>query len=297
MRRIAAVIAMIALPALAATAQVHGVEHVLIVGFDGLSPKGIEAADTPRFDALVAAGAHTFEARAVMPTVSSPNWASMIMGAGPEQHGILGNEWPLPMARLKPVVDGPQGIFPTIFSILREQRPESRIAVIHDWDGFGRLFQRKMVDVIINGDLEDDTANQAAKVLQEEKPTLTFIHFDHVDHALHSEGFMTEPYVAAVAKADHLLGQVLDALDSAGMTESTAIIVTADHGGKDKGHGGNSLDEYTIPWILAGKGAATGKTITDTVNTYDTAATAAYLLGLTPPQAWIGRPVLSALDN
>lgn len=276
-------------------AQVAGVEHVLIVGFDGLSPRGIEAAATPRMDALIAAGAHTYTARAVMPTESAPNWASMIMGAGPEQHGVLKNGWPVPFARLKPSVEGPQGIFPTIFSILREQRPASRISVIYDWDGFGMLLQRKMVDDFINGNLEDDTTAQAVSVIVAQKPTLTFVHLDHIDHALHGVGFMTEPYLAAVAKGDMLLGQLLDALQTAGISETTAIIITSDHGGKDKGHGGNSLDEYTIPWILSGAGAARGKTITDTVNTFDTAATAAHLLGLKPPQAWIGRPVLSAI--
>ena len=35
----------------------------------------------------------SIHARGVIPTVSSPNWASMIMGAGPEQHGITSNDW------------------------------------------------------------------------------------------------------------------------------------------------------------------------------------------------------------
>jgi len=38
-------------------------------------------------------GAWTLHARGVMPTVSSPNWASMIMGAGPEQHGVTSIDW------------------------------------------------------------------------------------------------------------------------------------------------------------------------------------------------------------
>lgn len=64
-----------------------GGKHVVVIGIDGLSPRGIEMADTPHIDALVASGAHTWKARGVFPTKSSPNWASMIMGAGPEQHG------------------------------------------------------------------------------------------------------------------------------------------------------------------------------------------------------------------
>lgn len=57
-----------------------------------MSPAGIAQADTPVLDSLMAVGAWTMHARGVMPTSSSPNWASMIMGAGPEWHGITTND-------------------------------------------------------------------------------------------------------------------------------------------------------------------------------------------------------------
>jgi hypothetical protein len=77
-------------------------------------------------------GGWTFHARGVMPTSSSPNWASMLMGAGPEQHGITSNEWQPEMFEITPTARGPGGIFPTIFCALREQRPDSYLAVFHD---------------------------------------------------------------------------------------------------------------------------------------------------------------------
>ncbi|MYI84231.1 MAG: alkaline phosphatase family protein, partial [Rhodothermaceae bacterium] len=67
--------------------------HIVVVGVDGLSPDGIRQASTPNLDALMEQGASSFSARAVLPTSSSPNWASMINGAGPEQHGIISNAW------------------------------------------------------------------------------------------------------------------------------------------------------------------------------------------------------------
>lgn len=277
-------------------AQVQGVEHVLVIGVDGLGPLGLEKAEIPTIKTLIDGGAHSFTARGVMPTTSSSNWASMIMGAGPEQHGVLSNEWPLPSGYLAPTAKGPGGMFPTIFGLVREQKPDAYIAVVHDWDGFGRLYERKMVDLTINGNLEDDTAAQAVTVIKEQKPTFLFVHFDHVDHALHGEGFGTEPYIAAVHKLDGLVAQLLKALKEAGIFESTFILLTADHGGKDKGHGGNDLQEFTIPWVAFGPGVAPGKTIEDPINTYDTAATIAYVFGLKPPACWIARPVLAAFE-
>ena len=69
------------------------IKHVVVIGFDGLSPDGIEKANTPNFDKLIKEGASTMHARSVLPSSSSSNWASMIMGAGPEQHGITSNDW------------------------------------------------------------------------------------------------------------------------------------------------------------------------------------------------------------
>ncbi len=71
--------------------KIPSVKHVLVIGIDGLSPDGILNARTPVLDSLMAHGSATMRARAVLPTSSSSNWASMIMGAGPEQHGITSN--------------------------------------------------------------------------------------------------------------------------------------------------------------------------------------------------------------
>jgi hypothetical protein len=54
------------------------------------------------------------------------------------------------------------------------------------------------------------------------------------------------------------------------------------------------MGEIEIPWIIQGRGVVPGRELSATVNTYDTAATIAYALGLTPPKGWIARPVLDA---
>ena len=108
-----------------AFAQVAGVEHVVVIGVDAMSPDGLRNAETPRMDQLMNEGAFSLHARAVRPTSSSPNWASIIMGAAPEQHGITSNGWERNNFSIAPVTTGLEAIFPTIFSILREQRPEA----------------------------------------------------------------------------------------------------------------------------------------------------------------------------
>jgi predicted AlkP superfamily pyrophosphatase or phosphodiesterase len=270
------------------------VKHLVVVGVDGLSPDGVLHADAPNLKRLREQGAWTFHARGVMPTSSSPNWASMIMGAGPEQHGVTSNDWETNKFDIAPTVKGPGGIFPTIFSVLREQKPGCTLAVFHDWDGFGRLVERQMVDVVEHLQGPTNTVRRAVEFLKNRKPTFTFIHLDHVDHAGHESGHGTAEYYASVAVADKLIGEVIVAIQEAGMKQDTLLLVTADHGGKGKGHGGATMAEIEIPWIIAGPGIRVGHEIKSPVNTFDTAATIAFAFQLHPPEAWIARPVREA---
>ena len=277
--------------------QVPGVNHVVIIGCDGMSPDGVQKAKTPNMDGLIQRGTYTPHARGVMPTSSSPNWASMIMGAGPEQHGITSNDWRPNKFEIAPTAVGSGDIFPTIFGVLREQQPSAVIACFHDWGGFGVLFEREALDVIEDTDGPVNTTERAVTYFEAHQPNLTFIHLDHIDHAGHKYGHGTAEYYTSVEEADRLIGETIRGLEAAGMLEQTILIVTSDHGGVGKGHGGATIAEIEIPWIIAGPGVTPGKELTSFVNIYDTAATVAYIFGLTAPDCWIAKPVLEAFDS
>lgn len=280
--------------ALPLQAQLRGVQHVLVVGCDGMGSLAFTPTNAPVMHRLMKEGAHTLHARGVLPTVSSPNWASMIMGAGPAQHGITSNEWETNKFEIPALVTGPEGMFPTIFGLLRQQRPNARIVCIHDWDGFGRLFERSAAELISNVKGSAGTAAAAAVAIRERKPTFTFVHFDDVDHAGHHDGWKSPSYFQAVDRIDGLIGDLLKALDDAGIAKATLVLVTADHGGKGTRHGGATIEELEIPWIVRGPSVPASKVITEPVNTYDTAATIAWVFGLKPPSVWVGQPVRSA---
>ncbi|WKX77842.1 alkaline phosphatase family protein [Zobellia laminariae] len=259
------------------------IEHVVVIGFDGLSPDGLQNAATPTFDKLMQEGAYSLHARAVLPTSSSTNWASMIMGAGPEQHGITSNAWERDNFTLPAVTQSEEFIFPTIFQLTNDQIASAEIGAIYHWGGFGRLFEKSAVDYDVSPETEDETAVLASAYIKNKNPKLTFVHFDHVDHAGHEYGHGTPKYYKSVEKADGLLKQLLQAITASGLEDKTLIIVSADHGGLGKGHGGESLKEIEIPFIVWGKGVKKNHKINLPVYQYDNAATVAFALGLKTP--------------
>ncbi|KAA6436692.1 sulfatase-like hydrolase/transferase [Dyadobacter flavalbus] len=274
-----------------------GIEHVIVIGVDGLSPDGIQKAETPNLDSMIANGSVKWNVRSVLTSSSSQNWASMIMGAGPEQHGIINNDWEMDDHTMPPIVEEADGRFPTIFSILHKNKPEAEIGVVYHWDGFGRLFQKNAVNYDKRFSTEDSTAADFINYIKAKKPVLGFVHFDHVDHAGHHGGHGSPEYYEAVTKADSLIGKILDGIKAAGMEDKTLVIVWADHGGIGYGHGGATPQEAEIAGIFYGKDIKKGYKIEQQVYTYDLAATIAFALGIQQPYACIGRPVKPVFEG
>jgi len=284
------------LAAMQAQSQVKGVKHVILIGMDGLGAYSIQQSDNPNMKSLMRSGAWSLEARSVLPSSSAVNWASMLMGAGPEVHGYT--EWDSRKPELPSRELDRYGLFPSIFTLIREQKPGAEVGVIYSWGGIGYLFPKQAVNKQLHtGD--NDTAATAAAVayIKEKKPDFLFVHFDQPDGVGHNIGHNIPAYFEQVHRNDGLLGQLLQAVKDAGMWDSTIILLTADHGGIKKGHGGKTMQEMQIPWIISGKGVAAGKEIKESIVTYDTAATIAWIFGLKTPRVWTGRPVMEAFTS
>ena len=97
--------------------QPNNIEHVVIIGIDGMSVGGLEQSITPNIDEYIKNGAWSFNARNVLPTSSSPNWGTMLTGSGVAQTGITSNDWRYNNYILPPVVTTEYGRYPDIFYI------------------------------------------------------------------------------------------------------------------------------------------------------------------------------------
>lgn len=271
--------------------------HIVIIGVDGLSPDGIAKAPTPHIDALMQQGAFSMHTRAVMPSSSGANWGSMIMGAGPEQHGIAANNWKTDNLILPPTAVRDDNHFPTVFAVLRDQRPQAHIAAFLHWSPIENFIEKDVLNHLSLPPNERETTDAVVGYFAENKPDLTFIHLDHVDGAGHGFGHGSVRYYLSVARADSLIGEIIQATRDNGMFENTVFLLSSDHGGVGFGHGGISLAEMEIPFIVSGKGTKKNHELRMPTNVYDLPATALFALGIEQPYEWTARPAKNAFQG
>ncbi|MGB1207169.1 MAG: alkaline phosphatase family protein [Chitinophagales bacterium] len=265
-------------------------QNLIVIGIDGLNVADLQKTETPHIDKLMQNGSYTLAAQAVLPTKSSPNWASMIMATTPKEHEIKSNGWQRKDVKEKSYCEGKKGeTVPTIFKIFRQQNEKVNTACFHQWKDFGRLVEPNVCSEIKHTNTKNKTLKAATSYIETQNFDLLFLHFDHVDHAGHFRGHGSKAYRRAVAKADKIVGKIVKAVEKKGTLSQTTFLLISDHGGKGHGHGGDSPEEVNIPWIWAGAGINSAHQIEQTVNIYDTAASIAHFFDLHTPNCWSGK--------
>ncbi|MDD2762431.1 MAG: ectonucleotide pyrophosphatase/phosphodiesterase [Opitutaceae bacterium] len=271
------------------------VRQVVIISVDGLRPDCLLLADAPVLHGLIKNGAYTMWARTIPAAVTLPSHTSMLTGVTLEKHGIGWNGIPTPGEPAHPQV-------PTIFELAA--RAGYQTAMIAGKTKFGALNKPGTVTFVsIQGDAkgtDENVAAEAVKIIGRHKPDLLFIHFPGVDGAGHAHGWGSPEQLSAITALDRHLGVVLAALEQAALRASTAIIISADHGGAGLKHGPDDAPSRHIPWIVVGPGVRHGFDLTRIgklqVNTEDTCATACWLLGLERPAYFDGKALVEAFE-
>ena len=175
------------------------------------------------------------------------------------------------------------------------EKMKAETACLFEWEGIRYLIDSLAVtypERAMEYDKQpDQLCTMAEECINRHKPTFLAVCFDQLDHTGHADGHDTPAYYATLERLDTYVGRIIEALKQAGIYDDTIIMMTADHGGINKGHGGKTLQEMEIPFIIAGKNIRQGGEFKECMMQFDTAATIAYIFGLQQPQAWIGRPM------
>ncbi|HEY0711859.1 MAG TPA: alkaline phosphatase family protein [Polyangia bacterium] len=250
-------------------------QHVVILSIDGCRPDALTLARTPNLVRFGAEGARASRAFTIPLSLTLPSHSSMLSGFDMERHGVTWNIADPLMGYIK---------VPTIFSVASEAG--LRTVMIMGKGKFLTLQLPNTLDQVheVGGD-EEGITEQALFVIRGRKFDLMFIHFPNPDLVGHAQGWMSPPYLERVAKIDELFGRIVAVLPT-----NTTMIVTADHGGHDFGHGEDSDIDRRIPWMIRGPGIRRGLVFSRRIETMDTAATALKVLGLSLGPTAQGRP-------
>ena len=256
--------------------------RVVIISIDGLRPDAILLAPMPNLIGLMQSGSFSLGAQTVFPSVTLVAHSSMLTGMCPSKHGVDWNDY-LPERGYAQGTD--------LFDIAHEAGLRTEMYV-----GKKKMIQITEPSSLDNFVLVNDSDSVLVDRLIADFPhdfNVLFVHLAATDGMGHAYGWLSPEQLSVIRSADEVLGRLLTELDTLNLRGETLIIVTADHGGNGQGHGSDSRESMTIPWVASGPGIQQ-KTLTTTVHTMDTAATAAFALGLSIPPEWDGVPVYEA---
>lgn len=259
---------------------------VVLVIVDGLRPDAIQQVHSPHFDELMRNGAFSPTARSVNPSVTLPAHMAAFHSVPPERHGVLDNT-DRPLRHLGP------GLFEQVHA------ESGSAAMVYSWGPLREVarpgslnfahFQR--LDFTDLPASDGPTVEVAAPLIERSAFDFLFVYLGAVDEIGHAHGWMSEEYLRQVEITDAHLGRLAGALGP-----DDVIMITADHGGHDRGHGTDIPEDMTIPWLLMGPGVRRGIDLGTPVSLLDVAPTLAALLNVPAARHWEGRVVTEALS-
>lgn len=288
-----------------------GGKRVLIIGIDGLRSdmlqQQVTAGHVPNIAGLINNGTVTWSAYAggtlggvtQQPTISGPGWTSILTSSWMNRHNVNGNGTP---AYNQPGVAGSYlaDQAPHFAKRLKESTPTAYFSSVTSWSWIEDYLiaapaNQSHLDFHVKGTgssypLRDESVkNLTVSHLGSHNPDVLFLHFDQADGAGHGSGFTSAPYLTALTTIDGHIGSLMAAINARPQraSEKWMVILTTDHGGTSGGsHGGQSVEERRIPFIVSGDDVPHGVVSTASPGQAAVPATTLRYLGVSIPAAW-----------
>ena len=251
-------------------------KHVILITIDGFRPDFYFEKEwhTPNLHKMVQEGTCAVGVNSVFPSITYPSHTTIVTGVQPAAHGIFYNgifepdsitgkiywnfhqitaptlwqavtddglkassiNWPAsaeaPVRYNIPDIGGKRE------DIIKYSVPVGFLDTLNN-----QLFHHKEI-ADINLGKDQNSAKIAAWVIKKDKPNFLTVHLFSVDHFEHKAGRHGRMVEEAIADADEGVGIIRKAIQEAGMTDNTLLIVTGDHGFMDV-----STNVYPNVWL------------------------------------------------
>ena len=247
-------------------------KRIIVISLDGLDARYLNKRDEyklriPTLRRLMANGATASGVVSVYPSVTYPAHTTIVTGALPARHGIVGNEnfeppevpqtgellwyassikvdtlWNAAARRkLKtamvswPVSTGAGDYnFPEIFKLDGSFEETREIIKANDRPD-GLVEELEEIDPLLYSNVTEDEGDDmrtrfAEYIAAEKRPDLLLVHLFDLDHFQHDFGPFTPEAFEMLEKADTYVARILAAAERAGTLNDTAIFIVSDHG-------------------------------------------------------------------
>lgn len=269
--------------------HVKSYERVILIGISGLGNAN-KKISTPHMDSLIKNGAYTYEAKPVAKQKSAENWASMLLGVSPEEHGITSSNVDT-NSRTK------YSPYASVLRWLHEERPGAHIgAFTANADIRKGILEEDLADVSQitmntgSQNLSDaEVAKQAASYIlhQGNKNRLMFVQLQGPKLAANQYGYHSVQYAEAVRKAAKEVDLIITALEIQKRKEKSLILLVTDEGADfDYPTSTNKFDRLT--WAVAGPDIKKNNN-RNPISTMDTAAVVVEALKLNKPSVFAAK--------
>lgn len=254
------------------------VRHVLAISVDGLATEAIERLGpegAPTLHRMIADGVSTLDARtAYEQTRTLPNHTGMLTGRrvkGRRGHHVTFNHDP------GGTVHRAAGRYVrSLFDVVHDHgRPTALFSSKDKFAFFDRSWGpragapdrvgeddgRDKIDRYV---YREQGGKLVGKILRrmERRPLwgATFLHLARPDVVGHARGYLSPAYFKAVRTSDRQVGRLLDAVAAhPKLASNTVVVLTADHGGDERGHFDvRAPEHFTVPFLVWGAGVTPG---------------------------------------
>lgn len=240
---------------------------MIVMSADALTYEDVEyMRQLPNYRKYLEGGSRVKKVRSIYPTITYPCHMTMCTGVWPEKHGVLGNYELMPGVDNPPwkwfhhstkwtedlftaakraglttaAIFWPvTGCHPDIDYLIDEYWPQNGETDIRKV--FARAGSSEEVLDIIEAQLQDcrirtHPASEefqircAREIILKYQPDLLMLHPANVDAYRHQYGLFNNMVTKGVEETDQYIGQLMAAVEEAGLADRTDFILTSDHG-------------------------------------------------------------------
>jgi len=212
---------------------------LLLVSIDGLRADALDRGITPNLQRIIDGGVRARWMTPSYPSLTFPNHYTLVTGLRPDHHGIIHNSMDvaeLGRFKLSDREAISQGAWWGGEPIWVSAEQAGVRSATWSWPGSEagikgiRPSQGHGYDESVAFETRADTVLGWLQQRGADAPRLATLYLENVDKAGHAYGPASAQYTQAIARADSVIGRLLDGLQAAGLSDMVNVVVVSDHG-------------------------------------------------------------------